>query len=122
MDPPKIDWKRIFKNTFTYGLALEIAAIGTGYYLYREYKTNQGKNIIFGSILNRHWKGSSNCFDLFTEFRERVEDQFPLLTEMYGSISGMYLKVMPKRVRDKILDEKTDEPTTVNTVVPPTQK
>lgn len=43
MDPPKFDWKRVLKNTLTYGLALEVIFIGTGYYLYKEYKTNQGK-------------------------------------------------------------------------------
>lgn len=43
MDPPKFDWKRVLKNTLTYGLAVEIIAIGTGYYLYKEYKTNEGK-------------------------------------------------------------------------------
>lgn len=43
MDPPKFEWKRILRNTFTYGLALEIIFIGTGYHLYKEYKTNEGK-------------------------------------------------------------------------------
>lgn len=58
----------------------------------------------------------------FTEFREHVEDQFPLMTEIYGSISGLYLRAMPKRMRDKLLDEKTDESTKVDTAVPPAQK
>lgn len=41
---PKFNWKRAIRNGLGYGLALEIAAIGTGYYLYREYKTNEGKD------------------------------------------------------------------------------
>lgn len=45
---------------------------------------------------------------LLTDFRERVENEFPELTEYYNTISGMYLKVMPKRLRDKILDVKDD--------------
>ncbi|XP_055308356.1 uncharacterized protein LOC129572415 [Sitodiplosis mosellana] len=98
MDPPKIDWKRIFKNTLTYGLALEVIAIGSGYYLYREYKNNQ-------------------------EFRDRVDDKFPMMAELYTAVSGMYLKAMPKQLKDKILEEKTDEPSIAKLAeVPPVQK
>lgn len=46
MDLPKFNWKGVFKNTLIYGVTLEIMAIGTGYYLYREYKTNEGKTVI----------------------------------------------------------------------------
>lgn len=35
--------KRAFRNAFTYGLALEVLAIGSGYILYREYKANKGR-------------------------------------------------------------------------------
>lgn len=40
---PKFNWKRALRNGLGYGLALELVAIGSGYYLYREYKTNEGK-------------------------------------------------------------------------------
>lgn len=43
MSFPKLKFKAAIINALTYGLALEIFAIGTGYYLYREYNTNEGK-------------------------------------------------------------------------------
>ena len=38
------NFKLALKRGFTYGLALEIMFVGTGYLLYREYTTNKGKN------------------------------------------------------------------------------
>lgn len=43
------------------------------------------------------------------EFREHVEDQYPQLTEYYNTVSGLYLKVMPKRLRDQLLEIKEDD-------------
>lgn len=43
MNWPTVRWKPAVKNALTFGLALEVLAVGGGYYLYREYKTNEGK-------------------------------------------------------------------------------
>lgn len=37
------NFKLALKRGFTYGLALELMFIGSGYLLYREYTTNRGK-------------------------------------------------------------------------------
>lgn len=37
------NFKLALKRGFTYGLILELMFIGSGYMLYREYTTNQGK-------------------------------------------------------------------------------
>lgn len=52
---------------------------------------------------------------MLVEFRERVEDEFPQLTEYYNSVSGLYLNVMPKRLRDQILDIKVDDSSSTST-------
>lgn len=57
MEQPK-NWKRIIANAFTFGLALEVAAIGTAYFLYRKYKTDPGK---FAIRYNNHHKRDSRC-------------------------------------------------------------
>lgn len=40
------NFKLAVKRGFTYGLALELMFIGSGYMLYREYTTNKGKEMI----------------------------------------------------------------------------
>lgn len=46
---------------------------------------------------------------LFSEFRNRVENEFPELTKYYNVVSGLYLKAVPKQWRDQILDVKGDD-------------
>lgn len=62
-----------------------------------------------------HWKFI--WILLFLEFRERVEDNFPQLTEYYNTVSGLYLSVTPKRLRDKILDVEGDESSKIEKAV-----
>lgn len=57
------------------------------------------------------WLIRSCAFVFLTEFREKVEDQFPQLTEAFNAASGIYLSAMPKRLRDKILVDESDFPT-----------
>lgn len=38
--------KRALKNGLFYGLALEVMAITGGYLVYKEYKSNEGKNCV----------------------------------------------------------------------------
>lgn len=51
-----------------------------------------------------------------------MENKFPDLTKLYGVITGAYLKAMPKQMRDKLLEEDKNEPTTPTADVAPTQK
>lgn len=103
------NFKLAMKRGFTYGLMLEMMFIGSGYMLYREYTTNRGTvennelMVIQCNLLKTTWNSLS------LEFREHVEDQYPQLTEYYNTVSGLYLKVMPKRLRDQILDVKEDD-------------
>lgn len=45
----------------------------------------------------------NNLF-LFTEFRDRIEKEYPVGVELYHSISRIYLNFMPERLRDKVLN------------------
>lgn len=60
----------------------------------------------------------TDWFELFTEFRDKVEEQFPELIKMFGAVSGMYLSAVPKQYRDKILDNANTNASTVTKVEP----
>ena len=63
------------------------------------------------------------CFGLFTEFRDRIDEKFPVMAQFYGSVSGLYLSIMPKRLRDQILEEKPDDQSTAKSnETPPLKK
>lgn len=100
------NFKLALKRGFTYGLILELMFIGSGYLLYREYTTNRGIKPFrktWKHWLNNFYFSKSIWTTSFSEFRERVEDEFPQMTEYYNTVSGLYLNVMPKRLRDQIL-------------------
>lgn len=101
------EWKKIkhgFGRAFVVGLFLEVLAIGTGYCLYREYKTNEGKFIC--SLLHSLLIFLIEHFvsHLFVEFRDQVNENFPQLTDYFGVVSGLYLKVAPTSLQKRILD------------------
>lgn len=58
-----------------------------------------------------------NNLILFTEFRDRIEKEYPVGVQLYHSISNIYLNFMPERLRDKVLNvenETTQSPTSDN--------
>lgn len=114
----KFEWKKPLKTALTFGLAVELIAIGMGYCLYKEYTTNQSKNSFFFKF---QIVLTGPKFTLFTEFRETAEEKFPQLTQLYWTVSGMYLDAMPKKLKDRILDEKTEETSVQAKVDPPAE-
>lgn len=60
-----------------------------------------------------HKRLQSSLFHLFTEFRNRMEAEYPVMTEVYYAIARKYLSLVPEKYKDRILNvgNGTEQPT-----------
>lgn len=61
-------------------------------------------------------------FHLFTEFRNRVDTQFPAVKDAFGRISEFYLNILPQEYKDKILNADKELASGKKTELSPPQK
>lgn len=102
------EFKSLLKKAFGFGLAAEVAFIGTGYYLYRKYNSDEGKYCGCKTIDSMMKTESTKTFP---EFRNKIHKDYPEVCDSFKKVGKLYISVLPEDWQKRILDKKPGQST-----------